>query len=169
MSKQAHTGWLRRIVYAASQRTAPPCHGPLRARAAASIQRGAAKLRVRRVKEQRHSDGGDPPTASPLLRTLRITTAHAPASTEKRIAEAKSRYVYLCLCPRGDAMGEGERGRWYVCYEPNPGTKVGGVSFFLNRQQGKNTSTSGRSLSLSPEANAPTNTYTAMRSSTPCA
>lgn len=134
--------WLRRIVYAASQRMAPLAT----VRYARALQRRSKAARRScecGVEGTKAQQGGDPPTGSSLSRTLHITTAHAGASTEKRIAEAKSRYVYLCFCPRGDAMGKG-KGK-VVCYEPNQGTKWG-VSFLLNRQQGKNTSASGRSL-----------------------
>ena len=116
--------WLRRIVYAASQRMAPLAT----VRYARALQRRSKAARRScecGVEGTKAQQGGDPPTGSSLSRTLHITTAHAGASTEKRIAEAKSRYVYLCFCPRGDAMGKG-KGK-VVCYEPNQGTKVGGI------------------------------------------
>lgn len=129
--------WLRRIVCAASHRiarrpsprsvTLPLCARALQRRSNAArrsrecgVEGTKAQQRRAAIHQQDHP-----------CRSLHVTTAHAPASTEKRSAGAKSRYVCSCMyLPTRRRDGGRGRGRC-VCYEPNQGIKRGGGYLFF--------------------------------------
>ena len=132
LSKQAHITdhaasstpyHLRRTAILAPVRRAPLCRRELQRRFDAARRGSSAAWKGQRRREgtaRRRSTNRIAPVA-----VLHITIA--PASARKT-AEAKRRYAHLCLCPRGNAMGEGRR-----CYELNQGPRGGGGGIFSSK------------------------------------
>ena len=103
--------WLRRLVCAASHRIAwrPSPRSVTRARCSVDpTPRGEVASAA--WKEQRHSSAGRRSTnrTTPVAVFTSLRRTRRPARRNEALERRVGMYVRVCICPRGDAMGEGE-------------------------------------------------------------